>query len=247
MLQESIQQRAAKESDINSDHYNAVLDSNHLLEQQLEDFKAAAAQASDARQKAEQAKKNALEQLHVLRQEAEIQAEDLRSAEAETKKAWKIVGDANAKATAQAKELKEAQNAKLQLTAKAAALQRGMDELNSSTQLGGVERSRLETEIATLQRRLRTEQELTKRAEADLTSKTREIEASRYQGTEILKSKLATLTIQKEKLEQAAKDWHGKYADLCSRLDQSEAHKSRALLECEDLVLLRIILLILES
>lgn len=213
-----------------------MVDSNRLLEQQLDEFKAAAAQANDARLKAEQAKKNALEQLHVLRQEAEIQAEDLRSAEAETKKAWKIVGDANFKASAQAKELKEAQNAKLQLTAKATALQRSMDELSTSTKLGGVEKSRLETEITTLQRRLKMEQELTKRAEADLAAKSREIEASRAQGHEMLKTKFATLTSQKEKLELAVKEWQGKHADLSKRLDQSETHKSRAFLECEDLV-----------
>jgi chromosome segregation ATPase len=193
-------------------------------------------QANDARLKAEQAKKNALEQLHVLRQEAEIQAEDLRSAEAETKKAWKIVGDANSKASAQAKELKEAQNAKLQLAAKATALQRGMDELNASTKLGGVEKSRLETEITTLQRRLRMEQELTKRAEADLATKSKEIEASRSQGNEILRTKVASLTSQKEKLELLVKDWQVKHSDLSSRLDHSETHKSRAFLECEDLV-----------
>lgn len=212
------------------------MDSNRLLEQQLDEFKAVAAQANDARLKAEQSKKHALEQLHVLRQEAEIQAEDLRSAEAETKKAWKIVGDANSKASAQTKELKEAQNAKLQLAAKATALQRSMDELTASSKLGGVEKSRLETEITTLQRRLRMEQELTRRAEADLAAKSREIEASRSQGNEMLRSKVATLTNQKEKLEFAVKDWQGKHADISSRLDQSENQKSRALLECEDLV-----------
>jgi chromosome segregation ATPase len=186
--------------------------------------------------KADHAKKNALDQLHVLRQEAEIQAEDLRSAEAETKKAWKIVGDANSKASAQAKELKEAQNAKLQIAAKATALQRTMDELNASTKLGSVEKSRLETEINTLQRRLRMEQELTKRAEADLATKSREVETSKSQDNEILRSKVATLLGQKEKLELAAREWQSKHADISSRLNQSESQKSRALLECEDLV-----------
>ena len=212
------------------------MNSNRLLEQQVEELNATAAQATDARLKAEHAKKNALDQLHVLRQEAEIQAEDLRSAEAETKKAWKIVGDANSKASAQAKELKEAQNAKLVFGAKATALQRTMDELNASTKLGGVEKSRLETEITTLHRRLRMEQELTKRAEADLAAKSREIEASKSQDNQILRSKVATLLSQKEKLELAAKDWQSKHADISSRLNQIESHKSRALLECEDLV-----------
>lgn len=111
-----------------------------------------------------------------------------------------------------------------------------MDELNASTKFGSVEKSRLETEITTLQRRLRMEQELTKRAEADLAAKSREADASKFQDGEILRSKVAALLGQKEKLELASKDWQSKHADISSRLNQCESQKSRALLECEDLV-----------
>jgi chromosome segregation ATPase len=221
---------------VNSEEYQAVIDSNHLLEQQLEEFKFSANQANDARLKAEQAKKNALEQLHIIRLEAEIQREDLRSAESETKKAWKIVGEANSKASAQAKQLKEAKEAQLQISAKAATLQRSMDEMSASTKLGSVEKSRLETEISTLQRRLKMEQALTRRVEEELAEKTKEVGAARFQGTEHTKAKIATLTDQKEKLEIAVKAWQNRHADIAARLDASETHKSRAILEVEDLV-----------
>ena len=94
----------------------------------------------------------------------------------------------------------------------------------------------METEITSLQRRLRMEEERTKRAEADLAAKSREVDASKSQDSEILRSKLAALLGQKEKLELAVKDWQSKHADISSRLNQCESQKSRALLECEDLV-----------
>jgi chromosome segregation ATPase len=213
-----------------------VLDSNYLLEQQLEEYKQSATQANETRLKSEQAKKTALEQLHILRQEAEIQREDLRSAEAETKKAWKIVENANSKASAQAKYLQEAQDAKFELTAKSAALQRSMDELSNSTKLGGVEKSRLETEISTLQRRLKTEQEARQRAEADVSMKNRELAAVKLQDSQASRLKVAAITDQKEKLEVALKDWQTRHADLAARLDASETQKSRSVLEIEDLV-----------
>jgi hypothetical protein len=236
LLQESIQQRVAQESSVNSDDYQAVIDSNHLLEQQLEEFKFSVSQANDARLKAEQTKKNVMEQLHVIRLEAEIQREDLRSAEAETKKAWKIVGDANSKASAQAKELKEAKEAQLQISTRAAMLQRSMDELSASTKLGSVEKSRLETEISTLQRRLKMEQELTRHVEAELAIKIKEAGAAKFQDSEHTKAKIVTLAEQKEKLELAVKVWQNRHADIAARFDASETHKSRAMLEVEDLV-----------
>jgi chromosome segregation ATPase len=214
-----------------------MLDSNNFLEQELEEFKLAASQANDARLKAEQAKKNALDQLHILRQESEIQREDLRSTEAETKKAWKILGDANAKSSAQAKELKEAQDAKHELSSKMTALQRKLDEMKNSTKLGSVEKNRLETEISTLSRRLKMEEEMTRRAEADLTAKSKELLDVKGQNMEFSQAKLATMADQKEKLEAALRDWQAKHADVASRLDASETHKSRAILEIEDLVL----------
>ena len=94
----------------------------------------------------------------------------------------------------------------------------------------------METEITSLQRRLRMEEERTKRAEADLAAKSREVDASKSQDSEILRSKVAALLGQKEKLELAVKDWQSKHADISSRLNQCESQKSRALLECEDLV-----------
>jgi len=80
------------------------------------------------------------------------------------------------------------------------------------------------------------EEERTKRAEADLAAKSREVDASKSQDSEILRSKVAALLGQKEKLELAVKDWQSKHADISSRLNQCESQKSRALLECEDLV-----------
>ena len=222
---------------VHSRDYQEVVDSNHFLEQELEEFKLAASQANDARLKAEQAKKNALDQLHVLRQESEIQREDLRSAEAETKKAWKILGDANAKSSAQAKELKEAQDTKFELSCKMTVLQRKLDELNNSTKLGSVEKNRLETEISTLSRRLKMEEEMSRRAEADLVAKNRELVEVKGQNVEFSQARLSTVTDQKEKLEAALRDWQAKHADVASRLDASETHKSRAILEIEDLVL----------
>jgi Holliday junction resolvase-like predicted endonuclease len=237
LLQETIQQRVAEDSkSIHSRDYQEVVDSNNFLEQQLEESKLAASQANEARLKAEQAKKYALDQLHILRQETEIQREDLRSAEAETKKAWKIVGDANTKSSAQAKELKEAHTAKLELSSKMSVLQRKLDELNSSSKLGSVEKSRLETEISTLSRRLKMEQEMSRRAEVDLTAKNKELLEVKGQNTEFSQAKLAAVNDQKEKLETALRDWQAKHADVASRLDASETHKSRAILEIEDLV-----------
>ena len=221
---------------VHSRDYQEVVDANNFLVQELEEFKLAASQANDGRLKVEQAKKNALEQLHILRQESEIQREDLRSAEAATKKAWKIVGDATAKSSAQAKELKEAQDAKLELSSKMTALQRKLDELKNSTKLGSVEKNRLETEISTLSRRLKMEEEMTRRAEADLTAKNRELLEVKGQNVEFSQAKLAAVTDQKEKLETALRDWQAKHADVASRLDASETHKSRAILEIEDLV-----------
>jgi len=232
---------------IHSRDYQEVIDSNNFLEQQLEESRLAASQANDARLKAEQAKKNAMDQLHILRQEGEIQREDLRSAEAETKKAWKIVGDATAKSSAQAKELKEAQEAKIELSAKMTSLQRKLDELNNSSKLGSVEKTRLETEITTLSRRLKMEEEMTRRAEADLAAKNRELLEVKGQNTEFSQAKLAAVTDQKEKLEAALRDWQVKHANVASRLDASETHKSRAILEIEDLVSISMVqLLILE-
>jgi chromosome segregation ATPase len=236
MLQETIQQRVAKESSVTSRDYQAVIDTNQLLERQLEESSLVAKQTNEARLKAEQAKKNALDQLHVLRQEAEIQREDLRSAEVETKKAWKIVGEANSKASAQAKELKEAQEAKIEISAKAAALQRSLDQMNASTKFGSVEKSRLETEMSQLSRRVKMEQELTRRAEAELAAKSKELGEVKRQDIEILQAKVATIVEQKSKLEVALKDWQTRHADVASRLDASETYKSRAVLEIEDLV-----------
>jgi chromosome segregation ATPase len=213
-----------------------VLDSNHFLEQQIEELTLNATHAHEARARAEQAKKNALDQLHVLRQEAEIQREDLRSAECETKKAWKVVVDANSKASAQVKELTEAQEAKLEVALQLAALQREMDQMAGCSKLGTVEKSRLESDIAILQRRVKMEQELTRRAEADLVAKTKEVSSVKRQDVEMTKSKIAVLTEQKEKMEIALRDWQSKHAELASRLDASETHKSRAVLEIEDLV-----------
>jgi chromosome segregation ATPase len=236
MLQESIQQRVVEESGVTSKDYQTVVDTNQFLERQLEEFTSVANQANDARLKAEQAKKNALDQLHALRQEAEIQREDLRSAEVETKKAWKIVGETNSKASAQAKELKEAQEAKIDISAKAAALQRSLDQLNASTKFDSLEKSRLETEISTLSRRLKMEQELTRRAEAELAAKSKEVGDVKRQDIEISQAKVASIVEQKGKLEAALKDWQARHADVTSRLDATESYKSRAVLEIEDLV-----------
>jgi chromosome segregation ATPase len=203
---------------------------------QIEEFKLVAAQAGEARLKAEQVKKNALDQLYVLRQEAEIQREDLYSAEAETKKAWKIVGEANSKVSAQAKELKEAQDSKAEMVAKIATLQRSLDQSNASSKFGSIERSRLETEISTLSRRLKTQQEQTQRAETDLAAKCKELGKIKLHDSEASLAKIATLTDQKEKLEATLRDWQARHSDIASRLDVSEAHRSRAVLEIEDLV-----------
>jgi chromosome segregation ATPase len=224
------------EKSVKSKDYDAVVDTNQILEQQVEEYKLAAFQANEARTKAEQVKKNALDQLHIIRQEAEIQREDLRSAEAETKKAWKIVGEANSKASAQTKELKEAQDSKIEISARAAALQRSFDQLSASTKFGTAEKSRLETELSTLSRRLKLEQELTKLAEADLAAKSRELGEVKLHDIDISRAKIASITDQKEKLEAALKDWQAKHADIASRLDASETHRSRAVLEIEDLV-----------
>jgi chromosome segregation ATPase len=209
---------------------------NRFLEQQVRELTLTAKQAIEAQQKAEQARKTAADQLYTLRQEAEIQREDLRSAEAGTKKAWKIVADASAKASAQAKDLKEAKEASLQMVTKVENLQRTINEITSSAKLGNVEKSRLEAEISTLQRRVKMEQELTLRAEADLALKARELAEVKKNDSEVSKAKLDILNQQKEKLEAALRDWQTKHAEIASRLDASETHKSRIALEIEDLV-----------
>jgi len=237
VLQESIQQRAVEESSVTSKDYQQVIDTNQFLEQQIEEFELTVTQANEARIKAEHAKKSALDQLHNLRQEVEIQREHLRSAEAETKKAWKIVEEANSKASAQEKELKDAQSAKFEVSTKAATLQRSLDQLSASTKMGSVEQSRLEIEVSTLSRRLRMEQELTRRAETDLAEKTKELARIKLQDIELSQAKVATIIGQKEKLEASLKDWQARHADIATRLDASETHKSRAVLEMEDLVI----------
>lgn len=204
--------------------------------QQVDELKLVVAQTNEARLKAEQAKKNASDQLYVLRQEAEIQREDLHSAEAETKRAWKIVAEANSKASAQAKELKESQNSKAEMATKAATLQRALDELSASTKFGSIEKSRLETEISTLSRRLKMQEGLTQRAEADLAAKCKELGKAKLHGDEASLAKIAALADQREKLEAALKDWQARHADVASRLDVSETQRSRAVLENEDLV-----------
>jgi len=236
MLQENLQQRTAKDSSKDSRDYQTVLDSNQHLERQLEEYKLAVMEANEARLKSEQIRKTAQEQLHVLRQEAEIQREDLRSAEDETKKAWKIVAEANSKNAAQAKELKEVQDSRIESSSKAAALERDLDELRTSTKFGNVEKSRLETEITTLQRRLKMEQELTRAVEAELAVKNKEIGEAKLQESQFSKAKLVAANQQKEKWESAVKDWQNRYAQLASKLDTVEAQKSRAALEIEDLV-----------
>jgi chromosome segregation ATPase len=102
--------------------------------------------------------------------------------------------------------------------------------------MGSVEKSHLETEISTLSRRLKMEQELTRRAEADLAEKSKEIARIKLQDIELSQAKVATITGQKEKLEASLKDWQARHADLATRLDASETHRSRAVLEIEDLV-----------
>lgn len=238
MLQESIQQRVADESGVKSKDYQTMLDTNHFLEQQLEEFKLAASQANEARMKAEQIKKTALDQLYNLRQETEIQREDVRSAELDAKKAWKVVTETNAKISAQTKELKEAQDAKIELSAKITALHRNLDEVSASTKLGSVEKSRLETEISTLSRRLKMEQELTRRAEADLAAKTKELGEVKLENNQFSKVRVAAIVEQKERLEAALKDWQTKHAQTAARLDASETQRSRAALEIEDLVIM---------
>ena len=116
------------------------------------------------------------------------------------------------------------------------ALQRKLDELSNSTKLGSVEKNRLEAEISTLSRRLKLEEEMTRRAESDLAAKSKELLEVKGRNNEFSQSKLAAVTDQKEKLETALKDWQVKHADVASRLDVSETHKSRAILEIEDLV-----------
>jgi chromosome segregation ATPase len=236
LLQESVQQRAADETAVNSKDYQTIVDSNNFLQQQLDELQLSSTQANESRVKAEQAKKNALDQLHMLRQEAEIQREDLRSAELETKKAWKIVGEANAKSSQQAKELKEAQEVKIDITSKLSTLQRKLDEMAASTKIGGVEKSRLETEVSTLSRRLKMEQELTRRAETDLANKNKELGVAKRQDIELMQSKITSMSDQKDKMEITLKEWQARHADIASRLDASETQKSRAILEIEDLV-----------
>ena len=235
LLQESLHQRTVHE--LNTEDYEAIVDSHQFLEQQVQELTVATNQANEARQKAEQAKKNATDQLYTLRQEAEIQREDLRSAELETKKAWKIVAEANSKVSAHVKDLKEAKESKLELITKVEALQRTVDDISSSARLGNVEKSRLETEISTLQRRVKMEQELARRAEADLAAKTRELAEVKKSDSELSKLKINTLNEQKDKLEAALRDWQNKHAELASRLDASETHKSRIVLEIEDLAI----------
>ena len=236
LLQETMQHRDAEESGIKTEDYNTLLDRNHLLEQQIDELKAAVGIQTESRAKAEQAKKNALDQLYTLRQEAEIQREDLYSAELETKKARKTVADANAKAVAQAKELKEVEQSKIELSAKIASLQRSLDEATASTKFGHVEKTRMENEIANLQRRVKTEQDLTKEAEAELSMKNRELGDVKRQAQETSQAKVAVMVEQKQKLESSLKEWQAKHASIASRLDASETQRSRAYLEIEDLV-----------
>jgi chromosome segregation ATPase len=233
-----MQQRVAEESSVNSKDYDILLDKNQILEQQIEELKASIGTQIEARTRAEQAKKHASDQLYTLRQEAEIQREDLYSAELETKKAWKIVADANAKAASQAKELKELEQSKAELSAKVTSLQRSLDEVTASTKFGNVEKTRMETEISTLQRRVKMEQELTRQAEAELATKNRELNDTKRQAQESSQAKVAVMVEQKQKMENALKDWQAKHADVASRLDASETQRSRAYLEIEDLVLL---------
>jgi len=231
-----MQQHNAKESSVKAEDYNTLLDRNHLLEQQIDELKAAIATQTEARTKAEQAKRNALDQLYTLRQEAEIQREDLYSAELETKKARKTVADANAKAAAQAKELKEVEQSKIELSAKIASLQRSFDEATASTKFGHVEKTRMENEISNLQRRIKMEQDLTKQAEAELSTRNRELSDAKRQAQETSQAKVAMLAEQKQKLEASLKEWKAKHASIASRLDVSETQRSRACLEIEDLV-----------
>jgi hypothetical protein len=102
--------------------------------------------------------------------------------------------------------------------------------------MDSVEKSHLETEISTLSHRLRMEQELTRRAEADLAEKSKEVARIKLQDIELSQAKVATITGQKEKLEASLKDWQARHADIATRLDASETHRSRAVLEIEDLV-----------
>lgn len=236
LLQESLQQRDEDESNLKSEDYDTLLDKNQILEQQLQEVKASIATHMEARAKAEQAKKNAVDQLYTLRQEAEIQREDLYSAELETKKAWKAVADANTKATAQAEEFKELEKSKLELSSKIASLQRDFDETTASTRFGNVEKTRMETEISMLQRRIKMEQDLTRQGEAELATKNRELNDSKRQAQENSQAKVALVVDQKQKVETALKEWQGKHADIASRLDASETQRSRAYLEIEDLV-----------
>ena len=231
-----MQQHNAEESSVKAEDYNTLLDRNHILERQIDELKAAIATQTEARTKAEKAKRNALDQLYTLRQEAEIQREDLYSAELETKKARKTVADANAKAAAQAKELKEVEQSKIELSAKIASLQRSFDEATASTKFGHVEKTRMENEISNLQRRIKMEQDLTKQAEAELSIKNRELSDTKRQAQETSQAKIAVLVEQKRKLEAAVKEWQAKHASMASRLDASETHRSRTCLEIEDLV-----------
>lgn len=231
-----MQQRDEEESSIKSQDYDILLDKNQILERQIEELKVSLAAQAEARTKAEQAKKNAADQLYSLRQEAEIQREDLYSAELETKKAWKTVADAKAKAMAQAKELKEVEKSNVELTGKIASLQRSLDEVSSSTKFGDVEKSRMETEISTLQRRVKMEQDLVKQAEAEVAIKNRELNDCKRQAQENTQAKVVLMIEQKQKLETALKDWQAKHADVASRLAASETQRSRAYLEIEDLV-----------
>jgi chromosome segregation ATPase len=236
LLQESLQQRDEEESNVRSKDYDILLDQNQILEQQLHEVKAVVATHTEARMKAEQAKKNAVDQLYTLRQEAEIQREDLYSAELETKKAWKAVTDANTKAKAQAEEFRELEQSNLELSNKISSLQREFDETTASTKFGNVEKTRMETEITMLQRRIKMEQDLTRQTEAELSAKNRELNDAKRQAQENSQAKVATVVDQKLKLEAALKEWQGKHADIASRLDASETQRSRAYLEIEDLV-----------
>jgi len=191
---------------------------------------------TEARTKAEQSKKNAVDQLYTLRQEAEIQREDLYSAELETKKAWKAVADANSRAIGQAQELKELEQSKVELSGQIASLHRDLDEATALTKFGNVEKTRMASEISMLQRRVKMEQDLTRQAEAELAAKNRELNDAKRQTQEDSQAKVALVVEQKQKLETALKEWQGKHADIASRLDASETQRSRAYLEIEDLV-----------
>ena len=94
----------------------------------------------------------------------------------------------------------------------------------------------METEISTLSRRLKMEQELTRRVEAELAAKNKELGEVKLKDIEISQAKITAIVEQKNKLETALKEWQARHADVASRLDAGETHNSRAVLEIEDLV-----------